>query len=301
MRKNQFNIVYRVAKKMSLIERFQLYLKEDDKSENTIKGYMQNVKGYLIWFEGSKDVEFKKLHKENVREYISYLKTVKQSMPKTINTKINALVKFNEFLIEDGQQTDLVITKKDFQKVQQQYASLAKVEYKDVEKFRQLVLESGNKRNYSLVTLLAYAGLRISEALNLKMNDFNLTSREVIVKDGKGSKTRTVFTNDKVKESLKEWIKERGNIESEYVFISNRGKKLDRTTVNKLFKEFSEKLNKDIIITPHDLRHYFCSHAIESGMSVHEVANQAGHSNIHTTLLYTNPSKQDLINKMNQL
>jgi hypothetical protein len=36
-------------------------------------------------------------------------------------------------------------------------------------------------------------------------------------------------------------------------------------------------------------------------MSVHEVANQAGHSNIHTTLLYTNPSKDDLIHKMNQL
>lgn len=288
---------------MSLVERFQQYLKEDDKSENTIKGYTQNVQGYLKWFDGSKDVEFNKLHRENVKEYISYLKTVKQSMPKTINTKINALVKFNEFLVEDGQQKDMVITKKDFQKVQQQYASLAKVELKDVEKFRQLILESGNKRNYSLVTLLAYAGLRITEALTLKMNDFNLTSREIIIKDGKGSKTRTVFMNDKVKESMKEWIKEREreNIVSEYLFISNRGKQLDRTTVNKIFKDFSEKLKKDIIITPHDLRHYFCSHAIESGMSVHDVANQAGHSNIHTTLLYTNPSKQDLINKMNKL
>ena len=148
---------------------------------------------------------------------------------------------------------------------------------------------------------MAYAGLRISEALNLKMNDFNFVSREIIVKDGKGDKTRIVFMNDKVKELLQSWIKERGEVESEYLFISNRGKQLDRTTVNKLFKTYSEKVNKDINITPHDLRHYFCSHAIESGMSVHEVANQAGHSNIHTTLLYTNPSKQDLINKMNQL
>lgn len=83
------------------------------------------------------------------------------------------------------------------------------------------------------------------------------------------------------------------------LFISNRGKQLDRTTVNKIFKTYSEKLQKDI--TPHDLRHYFCSHPISKGMSVHEVANQAGHNNIHTTLLYTNPRKQDLINKMNQL
>jgi len=284
---------------MNLVEQFRQYLKDDDKSENTIKGYILNVNGYLKWFDESKDMTFSKLHRENVKEYISFLKTVKQSKPKTINTKINALVKFNEFLVENGQQQDMVITKKDFQKVQQQYASLAKVEHKDVEQFRQLVLESENKRNYSLITLLAYAGLRISEALGLKMNDFNFTSREIIVKDGKGDKTRTVFMNDKVKDSLQGYIKERGDVESEYLFISNRGKQLDRTTVNKLFKTFSDKLKKEI--TPHDLRHFFCSHAISKGMSVHEVANQAGHSNIHTTLLYTNPSKQDLINKMNQL
>lgn len=284
---------------MKLIEQFQQYLRDDDKSENTIKGYMQNVNGYLKWFDESKDMKFSKMHRENVKEYISFLKTVKQAKPKTINTKINALVKFNEFLVQSEKQQDMVITKKDFQKVQQQYASLAKVEHKDVEKFRQLILESENKRNYALVTLLAYAGLRISEALNLKMNDFNFISREILVRDGKGDKTRVVFMNNKVKESLQSYLKERGEIESEYLFTSNRGKQLDRTTVNKIFNTFSEKLGKEI--TPHDLRHYFCSHAISKGMSVHEVANQAGHSNIHTTLLYTNPSKQDLINKMNQL
>ena len=236
-----------------------------------------------------------------MREYLSFLKTIKNSKPKTINTKVNALIKFNEFLVESNVQEEMVLTKKDYVKVQQQYASLAKVEYKDVEKFRQMVLDSGNKRNYALVTLLAYAGLRISEALNLKLDDFNITSREILVKNGKGSKSRTVFMNDKVKAALQSWLKEREKegIENEQLFVSNRNKQMDRTTVNKLFKEYAEKLGKDI--TPHDLRHFFCSHAINKGMSVHEVANQAGHSNIHTTLLYTNPSKDDLINKMNQL
>ncbi|WP_338450403.1 tyrosine-type recombinase/integrase [Niallia oryzisoli] len=56
------------------------------------------------------------------------------------------------------------------------------------------------------------------------MKDFNLTSRELIVSEGKGNKTRTVFLNDKVINALKTWIKERKdkNIESEYLFVSNR-------------------------------------------------------------------------------
>lgn len=284
-----------------MIEQFESYLLDEGKSSNTVKGYIQSVNGFLKWFGESKDVDFKQLHRENVKEYISFLKTIKQAKPKTINTKLNALVKFNEFLIESKVQTDKAITKRDYVKVQQQYASLAKVELKDVEKFRQLVLDSGNKRNYAIVTLLSYGGLRISEALNLRINDFNLISRELIVQEGKGDKTRTVFINDKVKSALQGWLKERQSkdIENDYLFISNRNKPLDRTTVNKLFKEHSERIGK--AITPHDLRHFFCSHAIKSGLSVHEVANQAGHSNIHTTLLYTNPSKDELINKMNQL
>ena len=283
------------------MDSFKKYLQREGKSENTIKGYVQSVSGFLTWFDQSKGVQFKKLHHENVREYISFLKTIKRSKPKTINTKLNALVKFNEFLVESNIQDEMVLTKKDYVKVQQQFASLAKIKLSDVEKFRQLVLDSENKRNYALVTLLAYAGLRISEALNLKVNDFNVTSREILVRNGKGSKSRTVFMNDKVKAALQSWLKEREKqgIENEFVFVSNRNKRLDRTTVNKLFTDYSEKLEKEI--SPHDLRHFFCSHAINKGMSVHEVANQAGHSNIHTTLLYTNPSKDDIIHKMNQL
>lgn len=284
-----------------MMDSFIEYLQKDGKSENTVKGYVQSVTGFLTWFDQSKGLEFKKLHKENVREYISFLKTVKNSKPKTINTKINAFVKFNEFLVETKVQEDMVLTKKDYVKVQQQYASLAKVELKDVEKFRQMILDGGNKRNYAIISLLAYGGLRISEALNLKMKDFNVISREILVQDGKGGKTRTVFMNDKVRSALQSWLKEREKqgIDNEFIFVSNRNKRLDRTTINKLFNDYSEKLGKEV--SPHDLRHFFCSHAIKSGLSVHEVANQAGHSNIHTTLLYTNPSKDDLINKMNQL
>jgi integrase/recombinase XerD len=283
-----------------MLNEFQQFLENEGKSENTIKGYLQSVKTFLKWFDESKDMTLTKLHRENVMEYVSFLRTVKSVKPKTVNTKLNALMKLNEFLVETNQQTEIVIMKKDYMKVQLPYASLAKVEYKDVEKFRQLVLDSENKRNYAIVTLLAFAGLRISEALQLKMNDFHFVSRELLIR-GKGEKSRTVFMNDKVKAALQSWLKERKEkgIDSDYLFVSNRNKPLDRTTINKLFNTYFEKVGKEI--TPHDLRHFFCSHAINMGMSVHEVANQAGHSNIHTTLLYTNPTKENLIQKMNQL
>jgi integrase/recombinase XerD len=77
------------------------------------------------------------------------------------------------------------------------------------------------------VTGTKTTGLRISEALNIKMIDFNLTSKELFI-IGKGDKTRTVFLNYKVVNSLKEWLKERKHIDSEYLTVSNRGTALNR-------------------------------------------------------------------------
>ncbi len=122
-----------------MIESFYIYLQNKDLKENSIRGYLQSVKGYLKWFDESKDVPFQKLHRENVLEYISFLKTVKKLNPKTINTKLSGLIKFNQFLMEEYRvQPNVVIGKKDFERVQQQYASLSTLEYKDVEKFVRL-------------------------------------------------------------------------------------------------------------------------------------------------------------------
>lgn len=285
---------------MSVLDEFKFYLEQQGKSENTSLSYLKNVGLYLKWFDESKGVPFTKLYRENVREYISFLKTVKDHKPKTINTKINALVKFNEFLIDKQIQNNFVLHKSDYQRVQEQYVSLSKFEKKDIERFRQIVLESNNIRNYALVTLLAYAGLRISEALDLKIKDINFVSREIVV-EGKGNKTRIVFMNDLVKDTLQSYLKKRNqlNLEHDFIFVSNRGKKLDRTTVNKFFKNYSETFGQKL--TPHDLRHFFCSNALKVGFSVEEVANQAGHSNIYTTMLYTHPSREEIIDKMNKL
>ncbi|MFD2760382.1 tyrosine-type recombinase/integrase [Lentibacillus juripiscarius] len=285
-----------------MIESFYIYLQNKDLKENSIRGYLQSVKGYLKWFDESKDVPFQKLHRENVLEYISFLKTVKKLNPKTINTKLSGLIKFNQFLMEEYRvQPNVVIGKKDFERVQQQYASLSTLEYKDVEKFRQVTLDNDHMRYYALATIFAYAGLRLSEALDLHLHDVHLVTREITVRNGKGDKTRIVYMSEKVHVALQSWLKERKEkeIDSDYLFPSNRNRRLDRTVVNTAFQRYAKEVGKKI--TPHVLRHFFCSNAIAKGLSIHEVANQAGHSNIHTTLLYTNPTKTEMLDKMDQL
>lgn len=278
-----------------MLKHFEGRLREEGKSENTIKSYILHIKHYMKFYDDSYGSELKQLYRQNILDYKSYLLNIERVNAKTINAKLSALIKFNEFLIDNKIQNDIVVSKKDNIKIQNEVASLATVSLSDVEQFRQNVLENEGNRNYAIVTIMAYAGLRISEVLALKMNDINFTSQELIVKDGKGNKQRIVFIGDKIINSIKEYIKKRKATEEEYLFISNKDNKIDRTVINKMFNKYSDK------ITPHTLRHFYCSHALENGYSVHEVANQAGHSNIHTTLLYTNPTREQIKSKASLL
>ena len=278
-----------------MLDKFRNYLEEEGKSENTIKSYCNHTKQYLKWYDESFGMEFNKLYRGNVLEFKSYLLNIKEQKANTVNSKLSSLIKFNEYLVDVGIQDNIVITKKDMVRVQAAGTSPTDIDKQDVGKFRQQILEQEGIRNYTIVTIMAYTGTRISETLDIRLQDINLTTREIIIRNGKGNKQRTVYMNDKVVNSIKEYLKDRKETDLDYLFISNKGNKLDRTVINKMFNKYSDT------ITPHQLRHSFCTNALENNFSIHEVAYLAGHSNIHTTLRYTNPNENEMKDKMNRL
>lgn len=276
----------------------------EGKSDKTIKQYSTSIKEYFQWFyESYGDVEFKKLYRENILEYKNYLKNIKRSKrsgnnldAKSVNSKLSALIKFNELLQADN----IVISKADLIKVQTEIVSPTNITKKEVEEFRQRILQSEGcsaKRNYAIVTIMAYAGLRISEVLTLKKVDVNTAANQIRVIDGKGGKQRTVIINSKIVSAIREYEKS-DNVESEYLFHNSRGNILNPSTINKVFDDFSVE---GYHIHPHMLRHFFCYNALESGAySINEVSNQAGHTSIKTTMRYLNPNL-DAIKKKAEL
>lgn len=276
-----------------MIKGFENELTMEGKSKSTVTGYSRNIRQYYEWYKETYNKDCTKLYRVNILDHLSHLKG-KGLSPKTINHKVASLLRFNAYLIDTGHQSDMVVSKKDKVSIQQEIATPTDVTVEQVERFRQDVLEQEGIRNYTIVTLLAYAGLRISECLNLNVSDIDIGEGTIKVNDSKGNKYRVVYMSDKVQNALEEHT---GALEEkqEYLFVSNRGNRLDRTVINRMFNKHS----KDI--TPHTLRHFFCTRALDSGLGIHEVANQAGHSNINTTIQYTNTSRQEMKDKMARL
>ena len=276
-----------------MTDRFALYMQKLGKSQNTMATYIRNIRQYFEWCEFSFGNAPPQLYRANVLEYISYMRNLKGYSPKSVNNHLSALRCLNEFLIAEGTQTETVILKTDFMKVQLQYASPCTIEKRDVDAFRQRLLESGSKRDYAIVTLYAYSGLRRTECVGLLLEQVDLVSKEIRVV-GKGDKQRLVYINDKIVHAIREYLKERRS-ESPYLFVSRQNEKLSPSRINQIFNQYSD------CITPKTLWHYFCSHALESGYSIHEITNQAGHGNVQTTLIYSNPTAKEMKEKANRL
>ena len=125
--------------------------------------------------------------------------------------------------------------------------------------------------------------------------EIRLIETIIIMTLGKCDKQRTVYLNDKTFHALREYLKVRKS-ESSYLFVSHQSEKMALSLINQIFNQNSD------VITPKMLRHYFCSNALDSGeYKIHELANQAGHNNIQTTLIYSNPSAKRKKEKANKL
>lgn len=276
-----------------MLEDFKEYLRSLGRSDNTIKTYCRDVGLFLSWCRDSFGEEPQLLYRANILEYISYMRNLQSYNPRTVNNHLSSLRSLNAYLIAAGRQTEVVVLNGDFMKIQIQYASPCTVEKKDVEAFRQRLLEGGNKRDYAIVTLYAYSGIRRNECVNLRLDHVDLVAKEIRIV-GKGDKHRIVYINDKIVHAIREYLKVRHS-DSPYLFVSRQSGKMNPSRINQIFNQYSD------VITPKTLRHYFCSNALDTGYSIHEVANQAGHSNVQTTLIYSNPTAREMKEKANKL
>ncbi len=273
------------------LNEFKNYLISCSKSENTISSYISDLEQYFS--------QYPTLSRENIIKFKNSL----SGSASTINRKLTSLKQYNEYLLSTKQIDGIYILKEDFIKVQNK-GNPTDVTTKQVEKFLEKVLTKDadyKSRNIAIIYLIANTGIRRSECCNLLLKNIDLENNEMIV-IGKGNKERTVLLTDKVVELIKNYLVDRNKSrykDSPYLFVSERGNKLCPETINDIFDYYSTPKNK---IKPHQLRHNYASTVVENNiLTLPELQNQLGHSNINTTGLYTHARKDTIKKKINKL
>jgi integrase/recombinase XerD len=142
-------------------------------------------------------------------------------------------------------------------------------------------------RDKALLELLYATGMRVSEACQLCMNDLSDTFVKV---RGKGKKERMIPVGKKAIQAIDHYLLHfRGKVEDnkEPLFVSHRGKPLDRITVWTRVKFYAKQVGIAKSISPHTLRHSFATHLLENGADLRLIQDMLGHADIGTTDRYT--------------
>ncbi len=152
-------------------------------------------------------------------------------------------------------------------------------------------------RNRAMLELLYGSGLRISELLDLKMNNFSTKKKEIYV-IGKGDKERVIPLSENSIEAIRIWL-DKGKTHlplkpGGYLFVNKNGDRLSRQYVWKWIKELAFNAGIDKEISPHTLRHSFATHLLNNGCNLRYVQFLLGHSDISTTQIYTHISNEAL-------
>lgn len=157
------------------------------------------------------------------------------------------------------------------------------------------IIDSATNFKYKLLLSLAYgAGLRVSEAISLKVWDLDFDELTIHIKQAKGKKDRISIIPESIIKDLKQMVG--GKEKSDYVFASERGGRLSTRTAQKIFENALKVsgIRKDA--TFHSLRHSFATHLLENGTDVRYVQELLGHQNVSTTQHYTHVTNPKLKN-----
>ncbi len=278
------------------IEDFKDYLLlEKNLSQNTIDSYLYDIKkfyDYAISFDEKKNID------ENfISEYLIEC-SMQELSPTTIARYLSSLKSFFAFLYDEE-----VISKNPTQNIEGPHIFRSLPTYLSIEDINKLlnfpIKKSSDLRDKAMLELMYSSGLRVSEVIELKLSNIDFTESFLLI-SGKGNKERLVPFGERAYKLLWEYIYNVRKLylkpqSTNHVFINVKfGTKLSRMGVWKILKKHVISQNIEKHIKPHTLRHSFATHLLENGADLRTVQELLGHSDISTTTIYTEVTKEML-------
>lgn len=275
------------------IKDFSNYLKlERSLSSNSIEAYVRDIEKLRQFADLSlKGLSPLKITTKNLQAFLTYVNELGMSAHSQarILSGIKAFYKylvFEELLDKDP--TVLLEGPKLGRKLPDTLS------YMEIEQLLEAIDLSSPEggRNRAMLEVLYSSGLRVSELVDLRMNNvyFDVGFLRVV---GKGNKERLVpIGKDALKflKIYKEQIRVHVPVQKEhesFMFLNRRGKKLTRVMVFTIIKKLANQIGLRKVISPHTFRHSFATHLIEGGADLRAVQEMLGHESITTTEIYT--------------
>ncbi|KPK41562.1 MAG: recombinase XerD [Omnitrophica WOR_2 bacterium SM23_29] len=281
-----------------LVKEFLDYLSvERGLSENTIESYGRDLNKYISFLKSNAIEPLNNIKRQDIQNFLMYLKE-KGLNASSIARNLVAIKIFHRFLVSQRyikEDVTFVLEAPKLWKTLPEVLDLSEVE---ALLGKPNIRDRQGQRDKAALELMYATGMRVSELVNLKLNDLNLDVGFVKCL-GKGHKERIIPVGRKAKEALKKYLEKarpkfikRG--EANALFLTRLGRRMTRQSFWLMIKHYVRNARIKKRVTPHTLRHSFATHLLQRGADLRIVQELLGHANISTTQIYTHINKERL-------
>ncbi len=259
-------------------ETFEEFLKKGNLSQNTLTSYLWTVKYYTEHYDS--------FSKENLLAYKGYL--LEYFKPKTVNLRIQGINKYLQFIHKDKLQLKFV-------KVQQKNFLENVISNSDYQFLKVSLKNDGNLEWYFVVWFLAATGARVSELVQIKVEDVKLGYFDLY---SKGGKLRRLYIPKILREEALLWLDSIGR-KSGYLFLNRFNERITTRGIAQQLKNYAKKYGiSEKVVYPHSFRHRYAKNFLEKFNDIALLADLMGHESIETTRIYlrrTASEQQELV------
>lgn len=280
------------------IESWQQWLIHNQNySINTLKGYSREVNEFILFLD-DENIDIKDIKKSDVQKYIKILKN-KGISSTSIQRRLASLRSFFNYL---DIHKDISINVFNYSYIKNIPKNMIKcISQENIEDIimnyeHQARPKSDSRwvtaRNKTIILLMYGCGLRISEVLNIRINDIKDDKIRIL---GKGDKERVVYVHPKILRWIEKYKQQIPFKLKDRLFVNQLQKPLGRYSFFNDFDKIKKQFNLPKEITPHSLRYSYTSHLMEAGADLRVIQETLGHACISTTERYININKEHLI------
>ena len=289
---------------------FRDYLHDQDKSANTIKSYLTDLRVFSAWFS-AKNGEQMRPERLTPIDIIGYRHAMLEEgkKPSTINRCLISISNLCQWAQEDNRIPSNPA--QNVRAVAEEPLGPRALDRKEQLALMRAARKEGSIRDLAILTVLLHTGLRVGELCNLRLNHITIheNSGVLIIEEGKGTKRRRVPLNPTVTAVLKDYLKSNeagsvgvvtdnvGNKTRQHLFYGQKGMPLTDRGIRHMINKYAY-MSKIRHLSPHVLRHTCAKNLIDTGVSLDKVSKILGHANVNTTSIYTTPTERDLENAM---
>ncbi len=263
-------------------------------SDKTKEAYTNDLNVYKNYLNKKNIFTVEEISTENV---IDFIKLRNKEKTTTVAHNLTVIKNFHKYLLK-VQKVEADVTEFiDRPKLRKTLPKTLSIE--EVDKLLDIKLETPfDYRNKAMLELMYGCGLRVSEVINLTLNDIDMTNALVHIL-GKGDKERVVPIGEYAIIYINKYLEVRASLlkgkSCNKLFLNNHGNAMTRQGFFKNLKKILKEKGLNPEVSPHTLRHSFATHLINRGADLRSIQEMLGHVDISTTKIYTEVSDKKVI------